>query len=177
LKASIQTLSQLKTDYERQRRDWILAFYDSAVEMLYEKLSVNFGEMPYDDGRSLFEFQQSYGALLASMLKEYQRIVLYFEYNDPLRVSAEEVITAVLGTRRLFRERISKLKSALIEEGLALRAGNRQQMDEAVKKSNAAAKAYWDVMGPATEAFQSSLRTYLTNVNKFLRGAGSTSDG
>ena len=89
VKASIQTLAQLKTDYEQQRRQWLLSFYDSSVEMLYEKFSVNFGDLPSDDGRSLFEFQQTFRALASSMVKEYQRIVLYFEHEDPLRINAE----------------------------------------------------------------------------------------
>jgi hypothetical protein len=177
VKASIQTLADLKTDFERQRREWVLSFCDSAVEMLYEKLSVNFGDMPYDEGRSLFEFQQSYDVQVASMLKQYQRIVLYFEYNDPLRASAEEVVRAALGTRPLFEKRFSGMKWALLEEGRAIKSGDRQRSDEAVKKSNEAAKAYWDEMGPAMQIFKAALERYLTQVNQFLRDAGRSGAG
>ena len=53
VKASIQTLGQLKTDYEQQRRHWLLSFYDSSVELLYENFRVNFGDFPSEWGQSL----------------------------------------------------------------------------------------------------------------------------
>lgn len=177
VKASIQTLSYLKTDYERQRRERLLSFYDSAVEMLYEKFSVNFGDMLFDDGRSLFEFQQSFGAQMASMLKQYQRIVLYFDHDDPLRTSAEEVVTAAIGTQPVFKKRFSGLKLRLLEEGEALKSGDRQQYHDAVKKSDEAAKAYWTEMGPAVHTFQAALQRYLTHVNQFLRDGGPSGGG
>jgi hypothetical protein len=177
VKASIQTLSHLKTDYERQRREWLLSFYDSAVEMLYEKFNMNFGDMPFDDGRSLFEFQQSYGALMASMLKQYQRIVLYFKHEDPLKASAADVVTAALGARPVFKKRFSGLKSTLLEEAEAFKSGDRQRYHEAVDKSDEAAKAYWNEMSPAVLAFQEALQRYLTHVNQFLREGGPPDSG
>jgi hypothetical protein len=169
VKASIQTLAQLKTDYEQQRRQWLLSFYDSSVEMLYEKFSVNFGDLPSDEGRSLFEFQQSFRVLAASMVKEYQRIVLYFENEDPLRINAESVLNAALEAESVVRRRFGRIKITLLEEVAAFKSGERQRMEEAVAKSNEANKVYWDDMRPIVTTFRDALRQYLTFVNLFLR--------
>lgn len=169
VKASIQTLAQLKTDYEQQRRQWLLSFYDSSVEMLYEKFSVNFGDLPSDDGLSLFEFQQTFRVLASSMVKEYQRIVLYFEHEDPLRINAETVLNAALKAESVVRRRLGRIKITLLEEVAAFKSGERQRIDEAVAKSNEANKVYWDDMRPIVATFSDALRLYLTFVNLFLR--------
>lgn len=169
IRASIQTLGQLKTDYEQQRRQWLLSFYDSSIEMLYEKFSVNFGDLPADDGRSLFEFQQSFRRIVASMVKEYQRIVLYFENEHPLRISAEKVLNTVLGADSVFKKRFSQIKFTLMEEVAAFKSGDRERIDEAVKKTNVANKVYWEQMRPITKSFHNDLRKYLTLVNQFMR--------
>ncbi len=169
VKVAIHTLGQLRTDYEQQRREWLLSFYDSAVEMLYDKLSVNFGDFPFDEGRSLFEYQQQFGITVAALAKQYQRIVLYFEHEDAVRVHAEEVLNAVLQARKIVKSGFGKIKIAFLEEEAAFKSGDKQQIDDAVEKSNTANKEYWDEMRPAADSFQSALRSYLTAVNKFLR--------
>jgi len=169
VKASIQTLAQLKTDYEQQRRQWLLSFYDSSVEMLYEKFSVNFGDLPSDEGRSLFEFQQSFRILVSSMIKEYQRIVLYFENEHPLRMNAEKVLNSALEAESVFRKRFGRIKITLVEEMTAFKSGERQRKEEAVARSDEAAKVYWDEMRPIVAAFRDALRQYLTSVNLFLK--------
>lgn len=169
VKASIQTLAQLKTDYEQQRRHWLLSFYDSSIEMLYEKFSVNFGDFPSDDGHSLFEFQQSFRRIVVSMMKEYQRIVLYFEHEDPLRVNAEKVLSAVLEADSVFKKQFGQIKITSLEEAAAFKSGDRQRIDEAVPKTNDANKVYWEQMHPIADSFRDALRQYLTFVNQFLR--------
>lgn len=168
VKAFIQTLGQLKTDYEQQRRQWLLSFYDSAVEMMYEKFSVNFGDFPFDEGKSLFEFQRSFKVVVSSMVKEYQRIVLYFEYQDPLRISAEKVLSAALKAESVFKKRFGHIKITFMEESVAFASDDSQRKKEAIDKSNEANKVYWDEMRPIVESFHDALRDYLTFVNKFL---------
>ena len=82
VKSAIQTLGQLKIDYEQQRREWLLTFYDTAVHILYDRLAVNFGDFPFDEGRSLFQYQQDFRAGVSTLAKAYQRIVVYFEHED-----------------------------------------------------------------------------------------------
>lgn len=168
VKAFIQTHAQLKTDYEQQRRQWLLSFYDSAIEIMYEKFSVNFGDFPSDNGKTLFEFQQSFRVLVASMVKEYQRIILYFEHQDPLVLNAEKVLNAVLKADSVVKKRFGNIKLTFIEEAAAFRSDDCQWKEEAVTKSNEANKVYWDEMRPIVETFHNALRQYLTFVNRFL---------
>ena len=67
VKVAIQTLGQLKIDYEQQRRDWLLSFYDTAVEMRHDTLAVNFGDLPMDEGKSLFAYQQQFSITIFSL--------------------------------------------------------------------------------------------------------------
>ncbi len=169
VKASVQVLAHLKTSYEEQRREWALAFYDSAVEMLYEKIGARLGDFPYDDGRSLHEFQTSFKALVVSMLKEYQRMVIYFDHEDPVRESAEEVLNLALKLDAVFKQRFSAVKLAIRNEGTAHLSGSRDRYSEAVEKTDAASRAYWNDMDPVATAFRESLRQFLSLLNRFLK--------
>lgn len=169
VKAEIHTFGQLKTDYQQQRREWLLSFYDSAVGMLHDNLAVNFSDLPFDEGRSLFEYQQRFGVTVSSLAKAYQRIVLYFEHEATVRVHAEEVLNAALDARKIVNKRFGSVKITIMQEQAAFQSGDKHRIDDAVEKSNKANKDYWDDMRPAADAFQNALRSYLTAVNKFLR--------
>lgn len=169
VKSSIQTLTQLKTDYEQQRRQWLLAFYDSSIEMLYKKFSVNFGDFPFDEGKSLIDFQKSFNAIIAAMVKEYQRIVLYFESENPLRVHSEKVLNAALEAHSIFKKRFGAVKITFLEEEAAFKSGDQERKNKAVEKSNEANKKYWDEIKPIANSFQGNLQDYLTAVNHFLK--------
>ena len=170
VRASIQALAKLQTDYEQQRREWLLAFYDSSVEMLYEKLGARFGDMPIDQGQSLFQFQQSFGALVSSLVKRYQRIVLYFQHEHPLREQAEKTLNEALEAQTIFRRRFGSIKIAFLEEDAAQKSGSRKSVEAAVEATNLANKDYWDDIRPVVERFRSALNQYLVHLNQFLRG-------
>lgn len=173
VKASVQTVAMLKNDYEQQRRQCLLSFYDSALDMLYEKLSVNFGDFPCDEGKSFFEFEQSFHQLTATMLKQYQRIVLYFEHEDSLRASAEVLLNKALEAYRLFKRGFTEVKFSLLEENNAFKAGGGESFAAAAEVSSRANRKYWDQMHPIAEGFQDAVRVYLTRVNQFLKNGSS----
>ena len=173
VKASIQTLSTLRTDYEQQRREWLLSFYDSAVEMLYEKLSASFGDMPYDDGRTLFELQQSFSALFVTLLKQYQRIVVYFEHGSALRQSAEAIVISGVQAQSVLKKRFGDVKMALADEYQAVLSGDDARFREAAGRSDQVVRAYLADMNPVAQVFREQLPAYLTNLNIFLGGDGS----
>ena len=127
VKVAIQTLGQLKTDYEQQRRDWLLSFYDTAVEILYDKFAVNFGDLPMDEGKSLFAYQQQFNIAISSLAKKYQRIVVYFEHEDSVRVHAEEVLNAALQARKIVKERFGQIKITALEEEFAFKSSDQQR--------------------------------------------------
>lgn len=175
VKAEVQTLAKLRTDYEQQRREWLLSFYDSAVEMLHEKLGVNFGEMPFDEGRALFEFQQSFRSLVGQLVKKYQRLVVYFEPDDPLLTTAEQTLRAALQAERTFSQRFPALKSTLIEEAAAYRSADQALSREAARRTDAASRSYWAKMEPTAGEFAGALQAYLSHLNRFLKGRESRS--
>jgi len=173
VRASVQTLATLRTDYQQQRRECLLSFYDSAVEMLYEKLSANFGEMPGDGGKTLFEFQQSFGGLVVALLKQYQRIVVYFEPGSSLRESSEAIVDQAVKAHGVLRKRFARVKVTLMAECEAHDSGDRDSYHLAVGESDQAAEAYWNDMNPVVEAYRESLQVYLSHLNIFLSASGS----
>ncbi len=169
VKASVQTLAHLKTDFEQQRRDWLLSFYDSAVEMHHRKFFVNFGDFPMDGGKELFDFQQSFVSIVTTMVKSYQRIVLYFENDHQLRVRAEKVLLSAIKAETVLRKKFSDVRIGFIQEAEAFKSGDRALITQKVDKSNAANKAYWDEMLPVREEFREAMSQYLSSLNEFLR--------
>lgn len=170
VKADIHLLGQLKTDYEQQRREWLLRFYDSAVELMYDRFAVNFGDIPFDGGRSLFEYQQNFRLNISQLLKAYQRIVIYFRHEDMVRGHAEEVLNAALESRKVMSKKFGAIKTTSIEEELAFQSADKSRVAGAAAESDIANKAFWDEMRPVADEFQRALRAYLTAVNIYLGG-------
>lgn len=168
VKTDIHLLGQLKTDYEQQRREWLLRFYDSAVELLYDRFAVNFGDIPFDGGRSLFEYQQNFRLNISQLLKAYQRIVIYFRHEDRVRKHAEEVLNAALQSRKVVSKKFGEIKRTSIEEELAFQSSDQSRVAAAVAESDVANKAFWDEMRPIADEFQDALRAYLTALNIYL---------
>jgi hypothetical protein len=149
------------------RKSCALTFYDLAVELIYEKLAINFGDSPVYKGEFLATFRSSFYNLISSLIKSYQRIVVYFPYDDSLRVKAEGVLAQALESRRVFKKRFGGLVVSFINESEVFKS--RKGMDLAVEASNEASTEYWRAMNPVIEQMQQSLRLYLTALNGFLR--------
>lgn len=172
VKASFQTLTQLKTEYEQQRRNCLLAFYDSCIELLYERFAIDFGDLPFDNGKSLFTFQDSFYSLVASMMKKYQRIVIFFEHENDLRENAEKVLNEALSARQVLKKRLGAVKLAFMEEEAAIKSSDSNWRKEAAKAADDANKLYWDEMKPIIDTYTDLLREYLISVNIFLKNGG-----
>ena len=158
-----------RDEYFREQRACLLKFYDLTVELFYEKLAINFGDMPMDQGQSLAEFQKSLFALVSELVKSYQRIVVYFDNNDKLRIEAENVLTKILEARIIVKKYFGKVKLTFIEETEAMISGDRTKIDLAVQKSNETNSTYLENMKPVMIGLQDSLRQYLTALNRFLK--------
>jgi hypothetical protein len=168
VKASIHTLTQIKTDYEQQRRQWLLFFYDSAVDMHYEKFGVNFGDLPSDGGKSLFEFQQSFNSTVSAMVKGYQRVIIYFPHEHELRVCTERVLNLAIKAHKIFKQNFGRIKTSSIEEQAAIKSGESGHMHDAAKNFDEENKVYWDALRPVIDEFREALGRYLTSLNHFM---------
>jgi hypothetical protein len=169
IRASIGTTFDQRRAFTSLQQNELLKFYDIAVELFYEKLAVNFADFPSDKGESLFRYQESFQRLISSLLRSYQRIVLYFEHEDQLRVHSENVLMQALEARLVLKRHFGKVKFTFLEEQTALSSDDREWIDKAVRASDEANKIFWDTMEPVIEKFRDALRLYLTVLNKYLR--------
>ena len=84
VKTAMASAQHEHEEYLREQRACLLKFYDFAIEFMYQKLAVNFGDFPMDNGQSMADFQRSFFDLVSNLLKSYQRIVVYFAREDKL---------------------------------------------------------------------------------------------
>lgn len=166
-RASIAQARLAREEYLHEQKSCLLQFYDLAIELMYEKLAVSFGDLPMDQGESLMGFQTSFHKLVSDLIKSYQRIVVYFDHEDDLRVEAESVLARALEARGVVKKHFGKLKIALIAEDKAFASG--KGIEAAVEVTNEFSEAYWGAMHPVIAELQLSLRRYLTALNGFLR--------
>jgi hypothetical protein len=166
-RSSIAQARLEKEEYLREQKSCLLRFYDLAIELMYEKLAVNFGDLPMDQGKSLAGFRNSFYELISNLIKSYQRIVVYFSHDDNLRVEAESVLTQALEARRVFKKYFAGVTIAFLNESQAFLSC--ENMNVSVEATNAANDQYWNAMRPVITEMQHSLRRYLTALNGFLR--------
>lgn len=169
IRSAIAEISSERDTYLREQKACLLRFYDLLIDFYYEKLTVNFGDFPIDEGQFLAKFQESFFENISEIMKSYQRIVLYFDNKAPVRIHAENTLTQVLNARIVMKKYFGKVKIRSIDENLMWLSGDKSQADEVLNAADVANKAYWDVMKPIIEKISDSLRLYLTSLNEFLR--------
>ena len=168
-KQTINSFYEMRKAFDRLQQDELLKFYDIATEFYYERLAVNFGDFPTDKGKSLFLYQESFQNNVLNLIKSYQRIVLYFNHENDLRMYAEGVLTYALQARIALKKNFGSVKIASIEENAAHNSGDKAWYEKAVQLSNEANEKYWEEMKPIISSYQNALRLYLTALNKFIR--------
>ncbi|WP_148212879.1 hypothetical protein [Citrifermentans bemidjiense] len=171
IKATISSIRNEREEFNKSRRECLLNFYDQIVEFYYEKIAVNFGDFPMDDGASMAGFQDEFNKLITAMLKSYQRIVVYFDQPEPVRIESENIVNEVLAARTAFKKHFGNVKLTHINECQAWQSGDRGRIDIAVPAANEANIKYWDAMGPVVEKLKLSLQRYLLETNKSLKPA------
>lgn len=169
IRSAIAEISSERDTYLREQKACLLKFYDLLIDFYYEKLTVNFGGFPIDEGQSLAKFQESFFENISEIMKSYQRIVLYFDNKATVRIHAENTLTQVLNARIVMKKYFGKVKIHSIDENLMWLSGDKSQANEILNAADVANKAYWDAMKPIIEKMSDSLRLYLTSLNEFLR--------
>lgn len=171
VRSKIAEIRNERDEYFRERRAYLLKFYDLSIEFHYENLAVNFGDFPFisDDGRSMFEFQKSFYEKVSELIKSYQRIVIYFDNKSKVRVNAEKILLQVLQARIVMKEHFGDVKRTAIEENQAMLSQDKSRKKQAIEASDKANEKYWGAMKPIIEEYFESLKQYLTSVNEFLR--------
>jgi len=173
LKSYLHITNLQQSKFIEQQRDALLEFFDDCVVLIQEKMRVNLGDFPSDQGRSLFEYQESTNHLFTKIYKDYHRLILYFGQDSDLPHTAEEFVKYTIETEKTFKKRFGKLKIAIIEEHAALSSGDQRRMDSCVQASNKAVKEYHNEINPSLQAMQASFQRYMIALNKYLQSQGS----
>ncbi|MBE3142114.1 MAG: hypothetical protein IMZ53_16200 [Thermoplasmata archaeon] len=168
VRSAIAEIRSQRDTYLHDQKTCLLRFYDLLIDFYYEKLTINFGDFPIDQGQSLATFQSSFFVNVSEIMKSYQRIVLYFDNQASVRIHAENALNQVLNARVVMKKHFGKVKICCIDENLMWVSGNKSKADEIVEAANIANRAYWDAMNPITAKLSDSLRLYLTSLNEFL---------
>jgi hypothetical protein len=169
VRSAIALISSDRDAYLREQKTCLLKFYDLLIDFYYEKLTVNFGDFPIDEGRSLAEFQDSFMKNISEIMKSYQRIVLYFDNNAKVRLHAESALNQVINARDVMKKHFWKVKRHAIDENTMWLSGDKSQINEVLSATDIANNAYFDAMNPIIEKLSDSLRLFLTSLNEFLR--------
>lgn len=168
IKTQLTELSNFKITRRANQEKHLLSFHDVAVEMLHEKYSVNFGDLPMDDGKSLFNFQTEFHKNIVKLLKEHQRLILFFNKTDDLSTYAGAAIRAALKSKATFKSNFSAVKSTGIDEQFAYASGDKNIYAKAADKADQANAKYWNEMHPHIEEYRGALELFVSALNNFL---------
>jgi hypothetical protein len=169
VRSAITEIGTGRDAYLREQKACLLKYYDLLIDFYYEKLGVDFGDFPMDNLQSLAAFQKSFYENISEIIKSYQRIVLYFDDETPVRIHAEESLDQVLNARNVMKKHFGPLKLRAWDEDQAFKSGEEDKYREALVEAVKADRECWDAMLPITKELTVALRSYLTALNKFLR--------
>ena len=169
IRSAIQEIRTGRDEYLREQRNYLLKFYDLAVEFYYEKLAVNFGDIIVEDGKPLVIFQDLFHKNVIELIKSYQRIVVYFDDKAKVRVTSEKFLLQAVEARKVMKKYFGRIKTTLINEMNPSTMADKEKYKKAVQDSNRAGDEYWKAMKPIMDESFDDLRQYLTALNEFLR--------
>ena len=168
IRTQLTELSNFKATRRANQEKHLLSFHDAAVEILHKRYSVNFGDLPMDQGKSLFEFQTEFHKNIVTLLKEHQRLILFFNKKDELVTYAGAAIRVALNSKITFKNNFSAVKSTSIDEQFAYASGDKQEYFKAANKADEANKKYWSEMHPHIEEYRGALELFVNALNGFL---------
>lgn len=116
VRSAIDIQKNSHLDYMEDRKGVLLSFYDEVTTFQYELMAVNFGDFPFDEGKSLYEYQVRFYKSVAEILKSYQRLVVYLDPNFELLTFANNITTSVIECRKVVKENFGNIKSTSVEE-------------------------------------------------------------
>ncbi|EKO3833918.1 hypothetical protein NTH52_004937 [Vibrio harveyi] len=170
IRVELETDSARTLEFESKCNDNLVKFYDYITEFHYEYLLVNFGDFPSDDGKSLFEYQKSFGEKAVEILKQYQRLVIYLKPNDNLLSTGRQASEIALNAEQVMKSNFTKVKRALISEDRAYLT-SEVDMDSyyiAVEETNVAVSEFNQQMKPLKDDFFKVYKGYLSLLNVHL---------
>lgn len=168
IKNDLSVLSNFRISRRETLQQHLLAFYDVAIEILHERYAVNFGDLPMDDGKSLFAFQERFNSNIVSLLREYQRIILFMPSDSPIIKSADAMVRAAIKSQDIFKVTYGAVKMSSVAEQRAYLSGDKSAYHQAVEEADVANKKYWSEIRPHIEGFSKSLDTFISEVSTFL---------
>lgn len=168
LRSSLQIASNQAISVQDSHRDALLAFFDTALVLLFDKLQTRFGDMPYDSGKSLWEYQVATNKLFTDLYLGYHRLLVFSKPGAPYLHAAHALLTTTFSMAADFRSRISDLKRAIVEEELAHTAGDRTAYAAAADKTDKAGERFAAAIGPPRIQALAEFGTYMKALNEHL---------
>ncbi|MEW4982179.1 MAG: hypothetical protein AB1Y26_02955 [Cycloclasticus sp.] len=168
VKSAVEIQKDSHLDYMGDRKEALLLFYDEVTTFRYELMAVRFGDLPFDEGKSLYEFQSRFYSSVAGILKCYQRLVIFLPRESELLAYANNMTSSVIETRKVVEKNFGEVKVTCVDEERAFLAIDREGKDgyiSAVKEADRANSKYWGSMKPHVESFIQHYQGYLTALN------------
>jgi len=120
----------------------LTTFFEDCISLFGEKLGTNLGDLPIDDGTSLYNYETETKQLFRKIFVDYHRLLLYLKQDENVYKAASNVIAQVLGMERVFRKHFIKVKIALKKEVQARIDEDMHLYHEYVAETNEAKNEY-----------------------------------
>jgi hypothetical protein len=161
------------SEYEKDRKLALLSFFESCTTLLEDKLRVNLGDLPSDNGKAMYEYQKEVERLFTSVHLDYLRLSLYFPNESELMPAAQMLVKYSYEARRHFNRNYGKLKLTALDEADAHLSGDKSLYRAAVERSNEAQRSYNSALSESISGMRKHFAEYLLALNLFLLSRGS----
>jgi hypothetical protein len=173
LKSELTISSEQQSKLKEKEREALLTFFEDCLILINEKLTFNFGDMTYDEGKFLIEYQRSLDHLFTRIIVDYHRLLLYFSAEDQLLNAAVSLVQAVIEVRKIYRKNFSKFKKSLMEESEAIVSGDKKAFHARATETDVASDEYYSYLNPAVDKLRTTFGEYIHALNIHFKSMGS----
>lgn len=171
LRSDLQVMVGNHSLIQEKRNEAIINFFEDCMILLNEKLLVNFGDFPADQGESFMEYEISTNHIFTKIYSDFYRLFLYFDSEDPILVSSNKMIRSIQEIRNIFKHNFSTVKLALLA-GMDVAGGKPEIFHKKMDKADMERRKYYEKMNPAIESMKNDLNEYVSVLNNYFKKLG-----
>lgn len=165
-KTSLRLAAEQRSMLQSKRSEAELAFFESCVGLLGEKLPRSFGDIELQE---IPDFRREVDGLFLTLYINYHKILLYSESGgDEIISAAERIAASAIEAKKLFDKAIGSYHAATHLAMIKAKQEHVEAMD-LLQKSGGAGIDYRGQMDVATKEMFATFQAYLVALNQRYR--------
>lgn len=154
---------------QEKTNEILIKFFEDCMLLHDEKLTINLGDFPMDNGESLTEYWNSTGTQFLKVFSDYYKLLIYLEEDNSIVKVAKTIFEDIQQIYKIFKDDFFYLKLHMVSMNEAGIAGDEEVFYKLAAENKERYEKYVGKIGSLNESVKSNLETYVLILNEYLK--------